>query len=83
MGFWNRNERVRAVIDQAVESAMENIKEGSDASAAVVQEDDIIAAVSVAIGDDLSASASAAVADEDIIPAYAMNVRTITAPPSL
>lgn len=83
MGFWNRNKRVRSVVDRAVESAMESINEGSDASAAVVQEDDIIAAVSVAIGDDLSASASAAVGDEDILPEYALNVRTITAPPIL
>ncbi|WP_349409383.1 hypothetical protein [Pseudalkalibacillus sp. SCS-8] len=82
MSHGYHKDEVRAVIDRAVDEAMESIKKGSNTSAAAVQEENITAAVSVGIGVDASAAAAAAAAN-GTIPPYCLNVRRLTAPPRL
>lgn len=83
MSLGNRREQVRAVIDRAVDSAMDSIEQGSDVAAGSASEEDITAAVSIGIGPDAIAKASAEVGSEEIIPEYALNVRTLTVPPRM
>ncbi|MGM7703435.1 hypothetical protein ACSVDE_17015 [Pseudalkalibacillus sp. Hm43] len=81
MSLGSRREQVRAVIDRAVESAMDSIEQGSDVAAGSASEEDITAAVSIGIGPDAEARASAEIGRQEMRPEYALNVRTLTAAP--